>query len=156
LFTTVSKIPTIKEYHGVDPFLGGYDSSDAMSKELAQVNSSLVWASAVQRVVSEFGCKFRLHHGFSTEVYKDFPQKSIDCIFIDGDHTFEGVSADIRNWAPIIKPRGYMFFDDVSKQFPGTVKAIHHFVNRNELKLVPINAYNNFYVQLPDAKEAKK
>ena len=148
----LKNIPSIVEYHGIDPFIGGYDKSDAMSKELAEVNASAIWANGILRVVNDFGCKFRLHHGLSTVVYKDFPPASLDCIFIDGDHTFEGVRSDIKLFAPIVKRGGYMLFDDVSRQFPGTVRAVNTFVRVNKLKLVPINTHNNFYVKLPEAQ----
>lgn len=139
----------IEEYHGVDPFLGGYDTSDAMSNELAKVNSSVVWSHAVLQVLKHQGCKFRLHYGLSTVVYKDFPDNSVDCIFIDGDHTFEGVKADIQKWSPIIKPGGYYFFDDVSYAYPGTVKAVDTFVEKNKLLIKQVNKHNNYYVQKP-------
>ncbi len=142
-------VPQIEEYHGVDPFLGGYDSTDAMSKILAEVNSSLVWSHAVLQVLKDQGCKFRLHYGLSTVVYKDFPPNSVDCIFIDGDHTFEGVKADIEKWSPIIKPGGFYFFDDVSNSFPGTTKAVDTFVEKNRLLIKQINKHNNYYVQKP-------
>ena len=151
-YALLKNIPSIVEYHGIDPFIGGYDANDAMSKELAEANSSAIWANGILRVVTEFGCKFRLHHGLSTVVYKDFPPASIDCIFIDGDHTFEGVRSDIKLFAPIVKRGGYMLFDDVSRHFPGTVRAIHTFVKANKLHLVPINSHNNFYVKLPEDK----
>eukprot|EP01038_Epipyxis_sp_PR26KG_P015473 gene15473-20879_t len=142
-------VPNIIEYHGVDPFLGGYDSTDAMSNTLSSVNSSYVWSHAVQHVLKDFGCKFRLHYGLSTKVYKDFSKKSVDCIFIDGDHTFKGVKTDIELWSPIIKPGGYYFFDDVSHAYPGTVKAVDTFVDKNKLLIKQINKHNNYYVQKP-------
>ncbi len=143
-------VPQIEEYHGVDPFLGGYDSTDAMSKILSSMNSSLVWSQAVLRVLRDHGCKFRLHYGLSTVVYKDFPPNSVDCIFIDGDHTFEGVKADIVKWSPIIKAGGYYFFDDVTHQYPGTVKAVDTFVEKNKLFIRQMNKHNNYYVQKPE------
>lgn len=142
-------VPQIEEYHGVDPFLGGYDDSDAMSKDLAKVNSSLIWSKAVLHVLKDHGCKFRLHYGLSTVMYKDFPPSSVDCIFIDGDHTFEGVKADIVKWSPILKAGGYYFFDDVSYSYPGTVKAVDTFVEKNKLLIRQINKHNNYYVQKP-------
>jgi len=141
--------PHIEEYHGIDPFLGNYDKSDAMSNELAKWNTSTAWAATVQNALKSFGCKFRLHYGLSTARAPDFPKNSIDCIFIDGDHTFEGVKTDIMTFSPILKPGGYYFFDDVSYQFPGTTKAVETFVEKNSLEIVQVNKHNNYRVRKP-------
>lgn len=84
----------IREYHAVDPFLGGYDKSgrfysiysilrnqvrfihtDAMSNELEKANSSSIWAQAIRYKMKDFGCKFRLHHGLSTDMVAHFQRK---------------------------------------------------------------------------------
>jgi len=36
----------------------------------------------------------------------------IDILFIDGDHTYEGVKADITNWMLLVRPEGLIFFHD--------------------------------------------
>jgi|GEM_PF-2667164 len=41
------------------------------------------------------------------------PNKNLlGLIFIDGDHSYEGVKRDIANWYPHLKPEGYMCFHD--------------------------------------------
>ncbi|KAJ1427780.1 hypothetical protein B484DRAFT_74102 [Ochromonadaceae sp. CCMP2298] len=88
----LNNVPSIVEYHAVDPFVGGYDKSDVMSAELQEVherNSSAAWGKAVLRVERQFGDKFRLHQGFSKDMVGHFSPNSVDCIFIDGDHTFK-------------------------------------------------------------------
>lgn len=46
-----------------------------------------------------------------------------DLVFIDGDHEYKGVKADIKLYAPLVKPGGFLVFDDVEKTYPGVVKA---------------------------------
>lgn len=38
--------------------------------------------------------------------------ESLDFVFIDADHSFEGVSADIMNWRPKVKPGGWIIGHD--------------------------------------------
>jgi len=49
--------------------------------------------------------------GDSREV--DFPEP-LDVLYIDGDHTYEGVKADYERHAPRVKPGGVIFFHDPS------------------------------------------
>ena len=39
-------------------------------------------------------------------------QQTFDFVFVDADHTYDGVMADIRNWWPLLKCGGLMIFDD--------------------------------------------
>lgn len=146
-------VPLIKEFHGVDPFIGGYDNRDKMSNDLVRLNASTHWAQAILFKMSSFGCRFKLHHGMSTAMVSHFQPKSIDCVFIDGDHTYEGAKLDIQMYAPIIKPGGALLFDDYSVFFPGVITAVDEVVKANNLKLISINQHNNYYFIKPTDKE---
>ena len=39
-------------------------------------------------------------------------ENTYDLVFIDGDHTYEGVAADFHNWGPRISVGGHMLFHD--------------------------------------------
>lgn len=47
-----------------------------------------------------------------------------DLIFVDGDHEFEGVKADVDFWVHHLKVDGLIFGDDCTDQFPGVAKAV--------------------------------
>ncbi len=80
-----------------------------------------------------------------------FSNESVDCVFIDGDHSYEGAKADINTWVPKVKPGGSLLFDDYSGHFPGVIRAVDQFVDGNQLRLVQINKHNNYYVVLRKA-----
>jgi predicted O-methyltransferase YrrM len=46
-----------------------------------------------------------------SHVYEIEPD-SQDVVLIDGDHTYEGVRADVENWLPSLRPRGHMLVHD--------------------------------------------
>jgi hypothetical protein len=49
--------------------------------------------------------------------------KKFDIIFIDGDHSYEGVKNDYINSLPLLEDNGYMIFHDIaSVGCPGVVK----------------------------------
>lgn len=143
----LTKVDSIKEYHGVDPFLGGYDKNDAMSKWLEGRNAR-EQADAVLEKLKMFGCRFHLHIGTSSDVVKTFKNESIDCLFIDGLHTYNGVVQDIKNWLPIMKRGGNFIYDDYSHSFQGLVLAVDQFTDNNELEIIKVNDYNNYYTPL--------
>ena|SRR3990167_7725033 len=59
--------------------------------------------------------------------------KTVDVIFIDGDHSYEGCKADVDNWYPQMKENGVMLFHDADDTSPGVVQAIEEFVKDNKL-----------------------
>jgi predicted O-methyltransferase YrrM len=46
-----------------------------------------------------------------------------DLVFIDGEHTYEGVLADIKNWGSRVRPGGLILMHDIIARFPGVVKV---------------------------------
>ena len=44
----------------------------------------------------------------SEEASKTIPDKSLDFVFIDADHSYEGISTDIRLWAPKVRTGGLL------------------------------------------------
>lgn len=57
------------------------------------------------------------------------PQR-INLLFIDGDHSYKGVKADIENWYPQMAEGGVMLFHDCDDTSPGVVKAFDEFVEK--------------------------
>lgn len=70
--------------------------------------------------------------GNSQVIHKDWPEighgESIDLLVIDGDHSAEGLQADMNGWLKYVKPGGYAVFHDYNSVAWGEVKDI---VNSN-------------------------
>jgi predicted O-methyltransferase YrrM len=45
--------------------------------------------------------------------------RPIRLLFIDGDHSYAAVKADLEAWLPYVASGGYVVFDDVIDAFPG-------------------------------------
>jgi predicted O-methyltransferase YrrM len=41
--------------------------------------------------------------------------QSLDVLFIDGDHTYEGVKRDFLLYAPLVRPGGIVAFHDIAE-----------------------------------------
>ncbi len=63
---------------------------------------------------------------------------SIDFLFIDGDHTYEGVSEDFRTYSRLVRPGGLVAFHDVSQDptsdTEGTARFWSEFVREHETR----------------------
>lgn len=63
--------------------------------------------------------------GDSSTTASNYQDKSLDFVFIDGDHSFDGVLRDIRAWLPKIKDGGIIAGDDFDNpNFPGVSDAV--------------------------------
>lgn len=53
-----------------------------------------------------------------------FNDRELDFVFIDADHTYDGVMADIEAWTPKVARGGFVCGHDYQVTFPGVVKAV--------------------------------
>ena len=70
----------------------------------------------------------------SSAFAKSFQDRSVDFVFIDGDHSYLGVSKDINEWLPKIKPGGWMGGHDYNQQVEIAVADI--LIDREKKKVV--------------------
>ena len=65
------------------------------------------------------------------EVKRLLSGQAVDFLFIDGDHTYEGVKKDWEMYSPFVRPGGLVAFHDIAKSYSDT--QVERFWN--ELKL---------------------
>jgi hypothetical protein len=54
----------------------------------------------------------KIHRRFSRELREIFPEKNLDWIYIDGDHSKDAVKLDVRLALDVVKPGGMIVGDD--------------------------------------------
>jgi predicted O-methyltransferase YrrM len=60
----------------------------------------------------------------------------IDYLYVDADHSYEGVLADLRAWVPYVRPGGLILGDDYgSDMYPGVKQAWDQFEREHRLSL---------------------
>lgn len=74
----------------------------------------------------------------SMEALADIADESLDFVYIDADHTYEGVNEDIRGWAPKVKKGGIVSGHDYYEFKSGNggiIPAVDEYVFENEYNL---------------------
>jgi predicted O-methyltransferase YrrM len=61
---------------------------------------------------------------------KMFPDGSLDLVFIDGDHEYESVKADLQTWLPKVKPGGMISGHDYGGGHPGVPRAVDEVIGK--------------------------
>lgn len=67
-----------------------------------------------QNVVNKFAKKsyVQIHREFSDKVFSSFEDEYFDWVYVDGNHNYEFVMQDLRNFALKIKKDGFLTGDD--------------------------------------------
>ena len=61
----------------------------------------------------------------TVEAAKAIDDQSLDFVFIDADHSYEGCIADIRAWGPKVKFGGLIAGHDYNDKWPGVIRAVN-------------------------------
>lgn len=76
---------------------------------------------------------------------EEINDESLDAVFIDGDHSYDAVLADLNFWWKKVKPGGQMLGDDYESCCPEVAPAVKKFANDNNLKFDLLTKENNIY-----------
>ena len=71
----------------------------------------------------------------SVKVAKTIKDNTLDFVYIDGNHQYEYVKADIEAWYPKVKIGGIISGHDYRKCWKGVIKAVDEFVKKYNYKL---------------------
>lgn len=115
----------------IDPLFGYYGGG-----EPDPVTGMAVTRKNLEENLRRMGCveRTRIIQDLSeaTSTLAAIAIQSVDIAIIDGDHSYEGVERDFLNYAPLLKPRGLMVFDDYEvKEWPDVKRFVDEVV-RND------------------------
>lgn len=98
----------------IDPFDGSGDSASEFIYGQEKNSSDKTLLDRFKSNMEKHGVlgMINILKGHSFEIIKNF-DKEIDFLFIDGNHDYESVLQDYKDWSPHIKIGGYIAFHDV-------------------------------------------
>ncbi len=123
--------------HLIDPWVSVDDQLRRWSLYGAGVRSQADMDQLDAGVVSRFagqiaGGRVVVHRAPSHAALAAMPDRSLDWIYIDGDHSYEAVIADLRLSLAKVRPGGFICGDDY---LPGgwwrggVIRAVHEFLH---------------------------
>lgn len=112
--------------------------------------------SRVVERMSQYSGSYNILRGDSVAMAQHVPDNSLSLIYLDADHTYEGIKRDIETWYDKVESGGIIAGHDYLNTDYGVYKAINEFVNgRFEIVTIPENEPNNasFYFIKEPIKE---
>lgn len=90
------------------------------------------------RITHPFRTRITLIDKPSVEAAESVPNGVLDFVFLDADHSYDGVMGDIMAWTPKIRHGGYLLGHDYCENhFPGVVKAVNDSFEKSRIMLMP-------------------
>lgn len=114
------------ELHLIDIFEGEMCSGD-------KDGNNIIWTNLEQQYTllrNHFNLNNNvfIHKGKSYEVLNNFDDYYFDIVYIDGDHSYDGVKKDLSVSFQKVKPNGLICGHDyTTKMFEGVVRAVDEF-----------------------------
>jgi hypothetical protein len=142
---------TPQELHLIDPWeyqtgakyeqawYGGQAASDQKDGQQAMDER---YASVCDRFAQQIQSgQIKIHRGYSTDMLQQFPNEYFDWVYIDGNHLYEYVKADLELSFQKTKSGGFITGDDYTEGGwweGGVKKAVDEFAQNETVQLIEI------------------
>lgn len=80
---------------------------------------------ATKQKLSQFGKRSEIVRAFSADAAKNIEKESLDFVYIDGNHAFEYVVADLAAWVPKVRKGGIISGHDYFRSKSGPYHVVH-------------------------------
>lgn len=115
----------IEKYYAVDPYPAYLDwNGDIVGANFSEERQKLMKETAFNHL-APYKDKIQFEYKSSTEFAPEVEDESLDFIFIDGDHSYEGCMNDFNAWWPKIKKGGLFAGHDYG--FAGVNQALREY-----------------------------
>ena len=102
----------LREFYVVDLFDGVVGSGDKNGNHYKEIEMPDVYAQLLGKYRSSEA--ITVYKGSSQDFFRHIPDDTLDFVYIDGDHTYEGCRADLENAYAKVKKDGFILGHDYS------------------------------------------
>jgi predicted O-methyltransferase YrrM len=135
-YLLLEKCANLKKLYTIDPFTEFEDWNGTVPVDVLEKQKAI----AIQNL-KEWGDRIEMVFEKSENVASRFEDESLDFVYIDGDHSYEGVMKDLTLYYPKVKKGGYLAGHDFDTL--GSVKrAVMEYRNNNRIRS-PLHLTNN-------------
>lgn len=133
---TILDIVKPEKLYLIDPWTNVTDDShsEAFVGRTEDSKMERIFRKVQTRYKKEIGeGRVEVMRDWSSDALAKFDPESIDFAYVDGDHSYEGVSADLRSLFPKMRIGGVMAFDDYHRRGwwgDGVIRAINEFLGQ--------------------------
>jgi hypothetical protein len=99
---------------------GSYRESGDYQARYTQAHWDKIFHQVVPGHLEPFPGRYTLDRRLSHEAAQDVQDASLDFVFIDGDHSYQGVKKDLEAWISKVKPGGFLSGHDYGSPREGT------------------------------------
>ena len=104
----------LRMLHMVDPWLhqtpqqGQREYHDVSNRGQRVQDASLAALTAALAQKAVYASRYTLHRNFSVDAARGFAPASVDVVYLDARHEYEGVMEDINAWWPVLRWGGLL------------------------------------------------
>lgn len=122
------------ELHLIDVFEGNGCSGDKDGNNIIWTNLNEEYYNLKNYFLDDN--TVTVHKGTSFDILNSFSDDYFDVIYVDGDHSYDGVKLDLSLSFLKVKNGGLICGHDYTNdRFPGVVMAVNEFCEENNLKI---------------------
>ena len=115
------------EVHALEPFDGNEEFNYLFDYEWDYIESEFRINTRIHKDI------ITLHKDYSWKLVDKFEDNSMDLIYIDGEHTKEDVTRDLKLYLPKLKKGGIIAGHDYHEVWPGVKDAVNKLVGGPEM-----------------------
>jgi predicted O-methyltransferase YrrM len=143
--TLINQSQKYINFYSIDPLpdLFGDDSVNYYSQEFDIPMYDLFLRNIKSLGMQHYITQMRIK---SVPASKLFADNSVDFLFIDGDHTYEGALEDIKTWLPKMKAKSIIAGHDYDH--PTVRRAVDEVFSANDIQIMT----TSWYVELNNSK----
>lgn len=119
------------EFYLVDLFYGNGISGDKNGENIKTICLETSYNNLIKKYKNLEHIK--IIRNKSIDFFKELPDNYLDFVYIDGDHSYEGVKTDLEYAIKKVKKGGFICGHDYSKSFLGVIKAVDEFCQKNKI-----------------------
>jgi len=123
----------------IDPWKNFDAREDAFDGKTKDAEFEAIYQSVLDKYAKQIASgQIDVRRALSSEVLAEMAHDSLDFAYLDGDHAYQGVKADLDAVYPLMKEGGIIMLDDYHRRGwwgDGVIRAVHEFLGAHPVNL---------------------